>query len=247
MDAGRVGVGDLGLVAAHADEAQGGGGGDRVGDGAAVVVAAGPGTGSSLGAELDDDVDAHRPALQGPAHELDPAHGVDVADEAEAGVGGELVGDPAQGGGVDELVGEEDPLDAEGAVDAGLVGYGGGDAPRAVLQLAAEELRGHAGLAVRGEGEVVAGGVGAEGGEVVLQRVRVEGQDGGGEPAAVQVPPLGGELPDGEAAGLGVRGQSLEPVVDRLVGEVLDGVAGHAVPPGLRGVQRSLRMPLRAV
>ncbi len=115
------------------------------------------------------------------------------------------------------------------------MGDGCGDAPGAVLQLAGEELRGHAGLAVRGEGEVVPVGVGLHQREVVLDRLGGQRQDRGGEAAAEQIAALGGQFADGAA--LGVRGERLETVVDAFGGEfpecLREPLVGHLVGHGV--------------
>lgn len=132
-------------------------------------------------------------------------------------VGVEFAREPAQRGGVDEFVGEEDALDPVGPVDAGLVRDGRGDAPRAVLQLAGEELWGHRRLAVRGEREAVAPRVRLQEGEVVLDGLGRQREHRGGEPAGEEVAPLGGQLGDGQP--LRVGRERLEPVVDPFISE----------------------------
>ncbi|CAD5952014.1 protein of unknown function [Streptomyces sp. KY75] len=215
----RVRVRHLALVPGHAHQAQRPGRRHRVGHRRAVGLGPGAGARALARAELHDHVDGAGGArrAQGLLHQLDPAHGVDVTDEAELRVGAHLAGQPAQRDRVDQLVGEEDAADPVRAVDPGLVRHGGGDAPGAALQLVREELRGHGGLAVRGEGEAVALRVRLQQGEVVLHRLGGEGEDGGGEPAGEEVAALGGEGGDGQA--LGVGRERLEAVVDAFFGE----------------------------
>ncbi|CAM5467282.1 hypothetical protein SRIMM317S_00381 [Streptomyces rimosus subsp. rimosus] len=215
------GVGHLALVPGDADQAQRVHARDGVGQFEALGVGTDTGPRALARGQFDHHVQRAGGArlAQGGVHQLDAAQRVDVADAAEAGVGVQFGGEPAQRDGVDDLVGEEDPLDAVGAVDAGLVGDGGGDAPGAAGQLAGEELRGHRGLAVRGEGQAVPLGVALQQREVVLQRFGGQGEDGGGEAAGEQVPPLRRELADGTA--VRVRGKPLEAVVDAFVREGL--------------------------
>ncbi|CAM5730581.1 hypothetical protein SMICM304S_07914 [Streptomyces microflavus] len=70
---------------------------------------------------------------------------------------------------------------------------------------------------MRGEREAVALGVRLQQGEVVLDRLGGEGEDGGGEPAGEEVAALGGQGGDGQA--LRVGRERLEAVVDTLLGE----------------------------
>jgi hypothetical protein len=151
-------------------------------------------------------------------HQLDAAHGVDVTEEAEGRVAVQLGGEPAQRDRVDQFVGEEDPLDAERPVDAHLMGDGRRDAPGSVGELAGEELRGHGGLAVRGEGQPVPLRVRLQQGQVVCDGLGGEREDGGGEAPGEQVAALGGERSHGHA--LGIRRQALETVVEALVAEL---------------------------
>lgn len=146
--------------------------------------------------------------MQRRVHQLDAAHRVDVTDEAEVRVGRQLGRDPAQRRRVDEFVREEDPLDPELPCHADLMRHGEGDAPGAVLDLPPEQLGGHRGLAVRGEGEAVADGVRLHQFEVVRQALGGQREDGGGESAGEEVAALGGQLADGQA--LGVRGRPLK-------------------------------------
>jgi hypothetical protein len=151
-------------------------------------------------------------------------------------------------------------LDAEGAGHPHLVRYGEGDAPGPVLDLAVEEPGCHRGLAVRGEGEAVAGRVRLHELEVVLQALGGEGEDGSGEAVGEEVAALGGQLADRQAVGVGR--EALETVVDELLGErgepvcafcggVGGGVGGghgaSLLPKVLHYMQRSLRIALSAV
>lgn len=225
MHALRVGVRHLALVPGDPGQAQRPRAGHRVGDRRAPGLGAHAGPGTRTGGQLDHDVQRAGGARvrQGRVHQLDAAHGVGVADEAEAGVGVQLGGDPAQGAGVDQLVGQEDPLDAERPRHPYLVRHGQGDAPGAVLDLAVEELRRHGGLAVRREGEAVPGGVRLHELQVVLQALGGQREDGGGETAGEEVAALSGQLGEGQA--VGVRREALEAVVDTLLGQLGEGFA----------------------
>ncbi len=248
------GVRDLALVSGDPHQAQRGHGGHRVGDRRAVLLRPGAGACALPGAQLDDDVDgAHGTGrAQGLVHQLDPAHRVDVAGEGEVRVGVQLAGEPAEGDGVDDLVGEEDPADAVGPVHPRLVRDGGRDAPGAVVQLTGEELRGHRRLAVRGEGQSVPLGVRLQEGEVRLDGLGGQRQYGRGEPAGEQVPAFGGQGADGQP--LGVGRQPLEAVVDAFTGEcgergglLLGGQGSLLGEVMLQSLQRALRISLGAV
>jgi hypothetical protein len=94
-----------------------------------------------------------------------------------------------------------------------------------VLDLAVEELRGHGGLAVRGEGETVAGRVRLHEREIVFQPLGGEGEHGCGEAAGEEVAALGRQLGDGQA--VGVRREALEAVVDAFLGQAGERFNGH--------------------
>lgn len=104
---------------------------------------------------------------------------------------------------------------------------------------------------MRGEGEAVPVGVGLHQGEVVLDRLGGEGEDGGGEAAVEEVAALGGQLPDGEP--FGVRRERLEAVIDPFVRESLESLreplAGHEASSKflLHSLQHSLRISRTAV
>jgi hypothetical protein len=99
---------------------------------------------------------------------------VHQAQEVEARIGLELARQPLQPGGLDQLVGHEHPRHAEGPHDPHLADRRRRDPPRARLELAGEELRGHGRLAVRGEQEAALGAPALHEAEVVLERVLLE-------------------------------------------------------------------------
>lgn len=203
---------------------------------------------AAVGAQLEQDV--HRPAraFEGFGHQLDAADRVDPADELERGIGGQLGGQPAQAARVEQLVGQQDPRDAERAVDAQVPGVGAGDAPGAVLDLAGEQLRGHRGLAVRGEDDAAGGAPGGHRPQVVLECFVVEYHEGREEPVGEQVePPVRGFAQ--REPGQGGRGRA-EPPVDALLAEGVErggvdrarGGCVHRRRPRLRMLQRLLRI-----
>ncbi|GAA3310759.1 hypothetical protein GCM10020219_017140 [Nonomuraea dietziae] len=96
---------------------------------------------------------------------------VDEAEELEGGVGRQLRRGPVEPGGVDDLVGDDDPGDPEAAHDHRLARRGDRHPPRARVELHSGDLGGHVGLGVGREEHAVVAGEGGHRGDVVLERV----------------------------------------------------------------------------
>ncbi len=123
--------------------------GQRVGDAAHPAAPA-----RVAGLEQDVEGPGRRVRRDPRGEPLDPRDRVDVAADREALVGAQLGEDGVDVGAADELVGDQDPRHPGGVRDARLLRVGRRDAPAAVLELAAEELGDHRGLAVRAEDDL---------------------------------------------------------------------------------------------
>src|SRR5439155_9966810 len=95
---------------------------------------------AALEADLEEDLDRTLRATQYLRHRLDCGGRVDETVEIELGLARQLPSEPAKRDRLDELVREQDPLHAEGAVDPSVARRRRGDRPSAGLQLALEEL-----------------------------------------------------------------------------------------------------------
>lgn len=134
----RATVRDGALVAGEAGQPQTWRGEHTLGQGDRGVRCAGPGA-SSGAAELDEHVPGVSRAGRG--QRVDPAVVVDPAPQVAAS-GDEVIGEPRDRRGVDQLVGEHDVADALGARDAHLPGRGEGESGRPGIQLISPQLRG---------------------------------------------------------------------------------------------------------
>ena len=94
----------------------------------------------------------------------------------------------------DELIGDQQAIEAEAPADHELLQGGDGDRPGAVLDLPAKELGRHGRLAMGCDGELVGFDEGAHPAAVVLQGRAAEHRQGKGQIAPQQVPAL---PPDG--------------------------------------------------
>ena len=125
--------------------------------------------------------------------------GIDEAVELEGGIA-EQARDDGHVGLADELVGHEDAAYAVLVRDVDLVRSGESDAPGAAVKLEMEELRGHAGFAVRRELDVVSFDEAAHPVLVVEELVAIEDGGGEGEVFAEEVPVEGGDFDAREVA-----------------------------------------------
>ena len=175
-------------------------------------------TGAPAGqAQLDADVQwTGRPA-QRRGHQLHSAHGVHPAGELQVGVGVQLGGRPPQRGGVDELVGQDQPLHAEGPVDRGLTGGGHRHPVRPRVQLSRRQLGRHVGLAVGSQLDTVPAAPRGHRGQVVGQRRGAQHADGPERVRVEQRRRRRGDL--GAGAAPPRRGDSLVRPVQRALGQ----------------------------
>jgi hypothetical protein len=142
---------------------------------------------------------------------------VNIAIRREAGVGVQLARQPGDAALVHQLVGQQQPGEAEGPVHAQLADGGDGDAPGPAGQLAGGELGRHGGLAVRGQFRAGAGAVRGHRAEVARQRRFAQREHRVGKSCRVQGRPRGGQA--GRARCLlaaRVGGQQAEALVGRL-------------------------------
>ena len=149
-------------------------------------------------AELDEGLQRSLRAANRAGHGL---HGLDRVDEAvelEARIASQLLGGPAHGRRIDELVGEHDPRDPELPHDPHLRDVRRRDAPRAGVELPRPQLRAHRRLAVRRERGASPGAPAVHQVEVVSECALLEHEHRGGEVPGEQVPALAADGADGD-------------------------------------------------
>ena len=184
------------LVAGHARH------GERAGRGRGLGHRVGLLVGPAAGA-IQADLHQHREPAPGRPGGEDPVQdghavgAVDVAVHRKAGVGGELVRQPGDTRLVHQLVGQQQPGEAEGPVGPQLANAGHGDAPGTAGQLAGGELGRHGGLAVRRQLHPGLGAVGGHRRQVARQRRLAQREHRVAEPGRVHRWPGPGELSRG--------------------------------------------------
>ena len=198
------------LVAGHARHGERAGRGRGLGHRERLVIgpAAGP-----LQADLHQDREPApgRAGIEDPVQDGHAVGAVHVAVRHEAAVGGELVRQPGDARLVHQLIGQQQPGEAEGPVGPQLADGGHGDAPGAAGQLAGGELGRHGGLAVRCQLHPGPGAVGGHRRQVARQGRLAQREQRVAEPRRVHRGPGPGELRRGRP-----RRQEARALVGRL-------------------------------
>ncbi|GHJ23891.1 hypothetical protein TPA0909_55050 [Streptomyces albus] len=127
---GRAGVADAALVGGDADDGEGGLGGGCPGDGECLRGRAAARTAARV-PDLHEDRQRRPAGVEGCAQQTDAFEGVHVRGESELRIGGEFPLGPAGEARVHQWIGVVDAPGAPGPEDAGLMGRGHGDGPRA--------------------------------------------------------------------------------------------------------------------